>query len=190
MRYHNITKDDMKNGDGLRTVLWVAGCSHHCKECQNPITWDPDGGLLFDEAAKLEIFDQLDKPYISGITFSGGDPLHPQNRPDVTALAEEIKAKYPGKTIWLYTGDSWENIYSYPLMQYVDVCVDGEFMVEKKDVTLMWKGSLNQRVINVKATLKKQDPSVPVLHCGDYYKDSVNNNNLQTGEDIGTSCTF
>ena len=100
MRYHNITKDDMLNGDGLRVVLWVAGCDHCCKDCQNPITWDPDGGLLFDEAAKQEIFEQLDKNYISGITFSGGDPLHSANRLDVRALAEEIKTKYPDKTIF------------------------------------------------------------------------------------------
>ena len=72
MRYHNITKDDMLNGDGLRVVLWVAGCSHCCKDCQNPLTWDPAGGLLFDAAAKEELFEQLDKSYISGITFSGG----------------------------------------------------------------------------------------------------------------------
>ena len=80
MRYHNITKDDMLNGDGLRVVLWVAGCTHCCKDCQNPITWDPNGGLLFDDAAKEEIFEQLEKSYISGITFSGGDPLHPAKR--------------------------------------------------------------------------------------------------------------
>ena len=73
MRYHNITKDDMLNGDGLRVVLWVSGCSHCCKDCQNPITWDPESGLAFDEAAKEEIFEQLGKSYISGITFSGGD---------------------------------------------------------------------------------------------------------------------
>ena len=103
MRYHNITKDDMLNGDGLRVVLWVAGCTHCCDGCQNPITWDPDGGLLFDEAAKAEIFEQLDKDYISGITFSGGDPLHPSNRLDVRSLMAEIKEKYPNKTIWLYT---------------------------------------------------------------------------------------
>ena len=107
MRYHNITKDDMLNGDGLRVVLWVAGCSHCCKECQNPITWDPAGGLPFDEAAKQEIFEQLDKSYISGITFSGGDPLHAANRLDVRNLMAEIKQKYPDKTIWLYTGDVW-----------------------------------------------------------------------------------
>ena len=79
MRYHNITKDDMLNGDGLRVVLWVAGCGHHCKGCQNPITWDPNGGIPFDDAAKAEIFEQLDKDYISGITFSGGDPLYEAN---------------------------------------------------------------------------------------------------------------
>ena len=95
MRYHDITKDDMKNGDGLRVVLWVAGCGHCCEGCQNPVTWDPEGGLLFDSAAKAEIFDQLDKPYISGITFSGGDPLHPANKGDVRRLMREIKQKYP-----------------------------------------------------------------------------------------------
>ena len=73
MRYHNITKDDMLNGEGLRVVLWVAGCSHGCKNCQNPITWDPNGGLPFDETAKAEIFAELEKDYISGITFSGGE---------------------------------------------------------------------------------------------------------------------
>ena len=120
----------MLNGDGLRVVLWVAGCNHCCRECQNPITWDPDGGLLFDEAAKQEIFEQLEKPYISGITFSGGDPMHPVNRADVRELMHEIREKYPTKTIWMYTGDSWEDIYDLPIMQYVDVVVDGEFHVE------------------------------------------------------------
>lgn len=91
MRYHNITKDDMLNGDGLRVVLWLAGCEHCCKGCQNPMTWDPDGGLLFDDAAKAEIFEQLDKPYIEGITFSGGDPLHCANRDGVKALQEKSK---------------------------------------------------------------------------------------------------
>ena len=168
MRYHNITKDDMKNGDGLRVVLWVAGCSHCCKGCQNPITWDPNGGLEFDEAAKQEIYEQLDKSYISGITFSGGDPLHSANRTGIRALAAEIKEKYPDKTIWLYTGDSWENIYHYPVMKYVDVLVDGEFRLEELDTKLRWKGSRNQRVIDVQKTLKQIDPLVPVIHCTEY----------------------
>ena len=168
MRYHNITKDDMLNGDGLRAVLWVAGCSHCCKECHNPITWDPDGGLLFDQAAKQEIFEQLEKDYISGITFSGGDPLHSANRLDVRNLMEEIKGKFPEKTIWLYTGYDWEEIWHYPMMKYVDVVVDGEFKIDLKDTKLLWKGSSNQRVIEVQETLKHTDPSVPVLHCGNY----------------------
>ncbi|MBO5292909.1 MAG: anaerobic ribonucleoside-triphosphate reductase activating protein [Lachnospiraceae bacterium] len=168
MRYHNITKDDMLNGDGLRVVLWVAGCSHCCRECQNPITWDPNGGLLFDEAAKQEIFEQLDQNYISGITFSGGDPLHSANRSGVRKLMEEIKAKYPGKTIWLYTGDIWENLKNDSILQYVDVLVDGEFEIDKKDTKLLWKGSSNQRVIDVQASLKQEDRSIPILHCGDY----------------------
>lgn len=164
MRYHNITKDDMLNGDGLRVVLWVAGCAHCCKGCHNPVTWDPDGGLLFDEAAQQEIFDQLDKPYISGLTFSGGDPMHSTNRPDVRNFAAKVREKYPDKTIWLYTGELWENIMTDGVMKYVDVLVDGEFVEEEKDATLHWKGSANQRVIDVQASLEQEDASVPVLY--------------------------
>ena len=157
----------MLNGDGLRVVLWVSGCDHCCKECQNPITWDPEGGLLFDEAAKQEIFEQLDKSYISGITFSGGDPLHPANIAGVRELAREIRERYPKKTIWLYTGSLWEEIRNDPLMHLLDVVVDGEFVVEEKDNTLRWKGSRNQRVIDVKRTL--QNPSGQVwLHRPEY----------------------
>lgn len=158
----------MLNGDGLRVVLWVAGCSHCCKGCQNPITWDPDGGLLFDDAAKKEIFDLLDKSYISGITFSGGDPLYCSNRLDVRALVEEIREKYPDKTIWIYTGYKWEEIWHYPMMKNIDVLVDGEYVEELRDTKLLWKGSSNQRVIDVQATLAKSDKLIPTLHCGDY----------------------
>ena len=168
MRYHNITKDDMKNGDGLRVVLWVAGCTHCCKECQNQLTWDPNGGLEFDDSAKAEIFEQLNEDYISGITFSGGDPLHPANRREVKAFMSEIKEKYPNKTIWLYTGDLWDNIYHYPMMKYVDILVDGEFHIEERDVKLRWKGSKNQRVIDVQKSLKQIDPLIPVIHCTEY----------------------
>lgn len=165
MRYHNITKDDMLNGDGLRVVLWVAGCSHCCKDCQNPITWDPNGGLEFDEEAKQEIFAELDKDYVSGITFSGGDPLHICNVYDVTALAEEIRDKYPNKTIWLYTGSTWEEIENSKIVQFVDVLVDGEFEVDKKDVNLHWKGSSNQRVIDVQETLRKNEVILHEKDC-------------------------
>lgn len=153
MRYHNITKDDMLNGDGLRVVLWVAGCTHCCQDCQNPVTWDIRGGIPFDQAAKEEVFAELEKDYVSGITLSGGDPLHPANRQDVAELVREIRAKYPDKTIWLYTGFLWEVINDLPFMEQVDVVVDGEFDRKLLDVKLKWKGSANQRVIDVKKTL-------------------------------------
>lgn len=154
MRYHNITKEDMLNGDGLRVVLWVAGCSHHCKNCQNPITWDAQGGLVFDEEAKQEIFTELDKDYISGVTFSGGDPLYMESRVEVLELIQEIKEKYPNKTIWLYTGYTWEEICDLELLHYVDVLVDGKFIESLKDQNLPWRGSSNQRVIDVALTLQ------------------------------------
>lgn len=154
MRYHNITKDDMLNGDGLRVVLWTAGCSHGCRGCQNPITWDPDGGLPFDEEARREIFEELEKTYVDGITFSGGDPLHERNLEGVTELAEEIRQKYPDKTIWLYTGYLWEEISSLRIVRSLDVLVDGPFDLDTRDVTLKWKGSPNQRVIDVPRTLQ------------------------------------
>lgn len=162
MRYHNITKDDMLNGDGLRVVLWVSGCAHCCKECQNPVTWDPNGGLPFDEAAKQEIFAELEKSYISGITFSGGDPLYPSNQMDVERLAREIKEKFPAKTIWLYTGSEWESLIHNRIMQYIDVLVDGEFEIDKRDTQLYWRGSANQRVIDVP---KSRETGKVVLHC-------------------------
>lgn len=162
MRYHNITKDDMLNGDGLRVVLWVAGCSHGCKECQNPITWDVCGGIPFDESAKQEIFSELSKPYVSGITFSGGDPLHTQNRGEIGQLIEEIHREFPQKTMWLYTGYRWEEIENLPYIKELDVLVDGRFEVEKKDQKLRWKGSSNQRVIDVKKTVETGNV---MLHC-------------------------
>lgn len=154
MRYHNITKEDMLNGDGLRVVLWTAGCAHHCRNCQNPVTWDPEGGLPFDEDACQEIWEELEKDYISGLTFSGGDPLYPDNREELTALIREVRKRYPRKTIWLYTGYLWEEIRHLELIPYVDVVVDGRFVEELKDNNLPWKGSSNQRVIDVQMTLQ------------------------------------
>ena len=162
MRYHNITKDDMLNGDGLRTVLWVAGCSHGCKNCHNPVTWDICGGIPFDEAAKKELFEALEPDYVSGITFSGGDPLHMQNRGEVGELIKEIREKYPNKTIWVYTGYTWDEVKDLPYLKLADVLVDGEFVDELKDVTLHWKGSANQRVIDIQKTLESGEI---VLHA-------------------------
>lgn len=154
MRYHNITTDDMLNGDGLRTVLWVAGCNHHCEGCHNPITWDIEGGLPFDKAAEDELFEKLQPDYISGITFSGGDPLHPQNRGEVTRLCKKFREMFPKKNIWLYTGYTFSEIVELEAVQFIDVIVDGKFVKELADPKLHWKGSSNQRVIDVQETLK------------------------------------
>ena len=100
----------MNNGSGLRVVLWLSGCSHHCYNCQNPQTWNPDSGIPFDEPAKQEIFNELSKDYISGITFSGGDPLHENNLDEVIKLVKEIRISFPDKNIWLYTGFEWNSL--------------------------------------------------------------------------------
>ena len=156
MNYHDITKQDMLNGDGIRVVLWVAGCNHHCKNCQNPITWDEKGGLPFDKDAEDELFEALDKPYIDGITFSGGDPLFPNNRSEVFRLIKKCREFFPEKSIWLYTGYTWEEIKDLEGISDIDVIAEGEFIEELKDNNLEWVGSSNQRVINVKESLGKE----------------------------------
>lgn len=155
MRYHNITKDDMLNGYGMRVVLWVAGCGHACPHCQNPITHDPRGGIPFDENAKEEIFKELEKDYIDGITFSGGDPLHPLNVNDISELVKEIDLRFPNKTKWLYTGYTYESIKELDFIPLIDVVCDGRFEIDKFDPQLHWVGSSNQRVIDVKKTIAK-----------------------------------
>lgn len=155
MKYHNITKDDMLNGDGLRVVLWVSGCNHACPECQNPITWDANCGLDFDQKAKQEIFDELKKDYVSGLTLSGGDPLFPANRECVTNFAKEVKQMFPNKTIWCYTGYLFDQVKDLEIMKYVDVLVDGPFVLKLRDVNAPWKGSTNQKVIDVQKSLKQ-----------------------------------
>ena len=156
MRYHDITKADMLNGTGIRVVLWVAGCTHHCKDCQNPITWDPNGGLFFDNNARWELIEALKEDYISGVTFSGGDPLHPENRRAILQLISDIRENFGDtKTIWLYTGYKYEEV-EY-LVRNVDVVVDGEFICELADKKYHWAGSTNQRVIDVKKTIEKGD---------------------------------
>ena len=162
MNYHNITKDDMLNGDGLRVVLWVSGCTHCCDGCQNPETWEISSGIEFDKAAYDELFTALEPDYISGITFSGGDPLHPFNKEEVLKLAKEIKEKMPEKTVWLYTGFLWEEIKDAIDLTNIDVLVDGEFKQELNDNNLKWIGSSNQRIIDVQKTLKEGNI---ILHC-------------------------
>ena len=174
MNYHNILHDDMRNGDGLRVTLFVSGCAHYCNNCQNPQTWDKNSGIEFDLAAKEEIFEQLNKDYISGITFSGGDPLDINNAKTICDLIKSIKNNYPDKTIWVYTGYTWEKIKSIMstrffapckesewcmviniIMSNIDVLVDGRFVEELADVNYHWAGSTNQRVIDVQKTFEK-----------------------------------
>ena len=182
MNYHNITTADMMNGDGLRVVLWLSGCNHHCKNCQNPQTWDVNSGIEFDISAKKELFEELKKDYISGITFSGGDPLHENNIDEVLKLVNEIRLLLPEKTIWLYTGYEWEFIKEgfeeskkflqaswkdnlikrYKIVSQCDVLVDGRYVDSLRDVTAKWKGSTNQRVIDIQESLKQNKV---VLHC-------------------------
>lgn len=177
MNYHNITHDDMNNGDGLRVVLWLSGCSHHCYQCQNPQTWNPNSGILFDNEAKQEMFNELSKDYISGITLSGGDPIYKDNLTDVLSLLNQVRLSYPIKTIWLYTGYTLEQILQpllintipteeekkrIDIVKMVDVLVDGPYIDAQRDITLKWRGSANQRVINIPETLKQQKV---VLYC-------------------------
>lgn len=152
MNYHNITYDDMKNGDGLRVVLWVSGCDHHCPGCQNPVTWDPNDGLIFDENTARELRSWLEKDYIDGLTLSGGDPLYKENRTIITTLCESVKEAFPEKTIWLYTGYCYEDVKDLPVMDSIDILVDGPYVEKLRDVNLRWRGSSNQRVIDVQKT--------------------------------------
>lgn len=163
----------MLNGDGLRVVLWTAGCEHHCQGCQNPCTWDPNGGIPFTEREEAEFWEWLLKSWTQGATFSGGDPLHPANRDKIGQMAKNIKDKYPEKNIWVYTGytlvkegnaflleDKDKKRFSLSWLEYIDILVDGMFECEtrKKDIQehkdVPWCGSSNQRVIDVQETIK------------------------------------
>ena len=155
MNYHNIAHCDTLNGSGLRVTLWVAGCTHHCKNCHNPVTWDVNGGVAFDSKAMDELLDALDHDYIAGLSLSGGDPMHPANRKDILNICKIVKQKFPSKNIWMYTGYTFEEIKDFNILQYVDVLVDGEYIDELRDIEMHWAGSKNQRIINVLETLKQ-----------------------------------
>lgn len=162
MNYHNILHDDMRNGEGLRVVLFVSGCSHRCESCQNPQTWDCQSGIEFDVNAFNEIIGGLSHDYISGLTLSGGDPLHENNLEDVLLICATAKKLYPDKSIWIYTGYRFEDIMNDSItrnktrqliLTYCDVLVDGEFQNELADVNYPWAGSTNQKVIDVQKSL-------------------------------------
>jgi anaerobic ribonucleoside-triphosphate reductase activating protein len=148
----------MNNGTGLRVVLWLSGCGHHCKGCQNPQTWDPNSGIEFDDVAYYELLNELEKDYISGLTLSGGDPLFIDNIDMVLNLCKDVKRRI-GKTIWLYTGYTYEEIMKderRQILNHVDVLVDGRYEEDKRSPNLPWVGSSNQRVINVPQSLKER----------------------------------
>lgn len=161
MNYHNIIKTDMLNGMGLRVSLFISGCENNCKGCFNPQTHDPNSGVLFDENAEKELFEALDHDYIAGLSLLGGDPLYPKNRFPVFTLLSRVKNKFPKKNIWLYTGYTWEEIQCMPnalaILDFVDILCEGRFVESLKDNTsnCRWVGSSNQRVIDVKNTLKE-----------------------------------
>ena len=164
MNYMQIEKTSVANGKGIRTVLWVSGCSLHCKGCQNPETWDFKAGKPFDEKAKDELFEALDKPYIKGLTISGGNPLEFENQIALYNLLTEYKNRFPQKDVWLYTGFTFneqvfelDDFYIYKqILKMCDVIVDGEFIQEQRDITLPFRGSSNQRLIDVKQTLNNK----------------------------------
>lgn len=155
MNYHNITKADMLNGDGVRVVLWVAGCSHHCHKCQNPETWDCDGGILFDDSALNEVLAELKHDWCDGLTLSGGDPLHINNRETVFGICKTVKKLFSNKTIWCYTGYEWDAVKNIPEIGNIDVLIDGKFDIMKADINYPWAGSTNQRVIDVPKSLSE-----------------------------------
>lgn len=152
MNYHKIEQCNIGNGLGFRVVLWVSGCSHHCEGCQNPETWDYNSGKPFTSKQKEQIKQLLKLPYIRGITFSGGDPLAKNNEKEIYELCREIKQEFPQKDIWMYTGWYYEAVKNNPIMEYIDVLVDGPFHLKERDITLPFRGSTNQRIIDVQKT--------------------------------------
>ena len=150
MRYSGISDCDIANGKGMRVTLYTQGCSHRCFQCHNPETWDGNGGTEFTKKTLDKICKLLDRPYIDGLTLSGGDPLFSANREDVLSLCKEVKKKFPQKNIWLYTGYLFEEIENLEIMNYVDVVVDGKFNFMLRDTSLAFRGSSNQRIIDVK----------------------------------------
>lgn len=185
MNYIGITPFDIANGPGIRVTLWVSGCTCHCKECHNPETWNFNSGKLFNEKVMDELLGYLSKPWVQGLTLSGGHPLEFQNTPVVSSIIKRVKEELPEKDIWLYTGYELNlshffvrhagaalqdihhnNINS--IINHCDVVVDGPFINEKKDLSLRFRGSTNQRLIDVKETIKQEKivtlPEKEIIH--------------------------
>ena len=164
MKYANIKYFDVANGEGIRTSLFVSGCTHHCKGCFNEVAWDFQYGQDFTEEVENQIIDSLKPYYIAGLTLLGGEPMEKANQKGLFNLVKKVKQIYPEKTIWCFTGYLFEDLldggkqrteYTEQLLNNIDVIVDGKFIEELKDLTLKFKGSSNQRTINVPESLKQ-----------------------------------
>jgi len=163
MRYNKIRKMDISNGPGVRVSIFFQGCHFHCKGCFNEETWDFLGGKEFGEEQIEMILSLAKADHISGLSILGGEPMHPKNREATTLLAKRFKEQYPDKTIWVWSGFLFdEALKDLEVVKYIDVLVDGQFIEEKKDPTLKWRGSSNQRVIDVPKSLKENKI---VLYC-------------------------
>lgn len=159
MNYSGIKYGDMLNGHGVRVSLFVSGCSHKCKGCFNRDTWDPKYGEEFTHKQENEIFEYFKKYHmlLSGLSLLGGDPTYHQNISTLVEFVKKFKKNFPEKDVWLWSGYTWEQIIKdkkkFELISLCDVLIDGRFNIDKKDLNLQWKGSSNQRVIDVKATI-------------------------------------
>ena len=155
MKYNKIRKMDIANGPGVRVSIFMQGCEFHCKNCFNSETWDFKGGKDFTDETIEKILKLCENDYIEGLSILGGEPLHPKNIEGTTKLAKIFKEKYPQKTIWVWSGFKYENyIKDKEVINYLDVLVDGQYVDSLHDPTLKWKGSSNQRVINIPETIK------------------------------------
>ena len=156
MQYNKIRKMDISNGPGVRVSIFFQGCSFHCKNCFNKETWDFNGGLEFTDETIDEIIRLCSPDHITGLSILGGEPMHPNNIEGTIRLAKKFKETYPNKNIWSWSGFLMENICNKEILNYLDVLVDGQFVDELKDFTLDWRGSSNQRVIDIKKSLRKK----------------------------------
>ena len=156
MRYNKIRKMDISNGPGIRASIFLQGCEFHCENCFNPETWDFKGGEEFTDETIEKVLDVCKGEHIEGLSILGGEPMHPKNIEGTTKLAKAFKEKYPNKTLWAWSGFTFENyLKDKEVVRYLDVLVDGQYKDELHDPTLKWRGSSNQRVINVPETLKQ-----------------------------------
>lgn len=154
MHYGAIKPLDIANGPGCRVSLFVSGCRNRCDGCFQPETWSFTYGEEFDDIAFWELIHCLRNPNIAGLSILGGDPFEPENRKAIEAICYAVKEIFPQKSIWVWTGYLWEDLKDLPVMKYIDVLVDGPFKKDLKDLTLWYRGSSNQRVIDVKKSLE------------------------------------